>query len=145
MTCRPTRSASLIRKSKATSRPISPKAAGSWQGVDVLHPDYTSRARPIFSVLQLTRWQEAVTLDGLKYVYDLNDVQDRLYDLIADPGETRDLIHTRPDDAARLKAVLGAWHTRQLTHYRADRRPFTHYVGQFVFPAGTGTTSGTTR
>jgi arylsulfatase A-like enzyme len=33
----------------------------------------------------------------------------QLYDLIADPNETKDLAAERPDDLARLKAALEAW------------------------------------
>jgi len=33
----------------------------------------------------------------------------QLYDLIADPNETKDLAAERPDDVARLKAALEAW------------------------------------
>ena len=47
----------------------------SWQGTNILAPDYSSSNRPVFSVLQLTRWQEAVTLDKVKYLYDLSDVE----------------------------------------------------------------------
>lgn len=103
----------------------------SWQGVDVLAPGYTSEDRPVFSVLQLTRWQEAVVLNGFKYVYDLGDVQGQLFDLRTDPGEKVDLIDKAPELAAALKDVLGAWHTRQLHYYAPASRPFKQYLGRF--------------
>ncbi len=37
-------------------------------------------------------------------------LEHELYDLAADPHETRDLAEDRPDDAARLRQVLEAWH-----------------------------------
>ncbi len=103
----------------------------SWQGVDVLAPDYSSQDRPVFSILQLTRWQEAVVLNGFKYIYDLGDVQAQLFDLRSDPGEKVDLVSDRPELAAVMKSILGAWHTRQLRYYAPANRPFTNYLGRF--------------
>ena len=37
---------------------------------------------------------------------DLPDAPAQLYDLDADPGETRNLLESRPDIAAELKAML---------------------------------------
>lgn len=99
----------------------------SWQGRDVLAPGYSSRDRTIFAVLQLTRWQEAVTVNGYKYIYDLTDVQPRLFDLRHDPGERVDLIDSRPEVAERMHQILSAWHNHQLEYYA--QRSFTTYVG----------------
>jgi arylsulfatase A-like enzyme len=103
----------------------------SWQGVDVLDPDYTGVDRPVFSLLQLTRWMETVCINRLKYVYDLTDIQEKLFDLNDDPGETRNLVEERPELAAALKEMLGAWHTRQLAYYAPSNRPFTHYLERY--------------
>lgn len=100
----------------------------SWQGVDVSSPGYSSKERPVYSMLQLTRWQEVVTLDKIKYTYDLSEVQEMMFDLAADPMERHDLIESRPRLAAIMKRLLGAWHTHQLEYYA--RRPFTHYIGR---------------
>ena len=117
---------------------IAPTVAGciglrshpSWQGRDVLADDYSSKDRPVFSILQLTRWQETITFNGYKYIYDLTDVQPMLFDLSVDPGETRDLIHEQPELADVMKQMLGEWHARQLAYYA--QRPFTHYIGRYV-------------
>lgn len=101
----------------------------SWQGLDVLAPGYTSEHRPVYSVLQLTRWQEAVTVDQLKYIYDLSDVERYLFDLADDPGEKRNLAAERPEQAAAMHHLLRLWHTHQLSYYSRSRRPFTHYIG----------------
>jgi arylsulfatase A-like enzyme len=101
----------------------------SWQGRDILAPDYTSNDRPIFSMLQLTRWQEVVTLNKIKYIYDLTDVEAMMFDLKADPAESRNLVHTQPDLADVMNDILGAWHVRQLTYYA--RQPFTSYIGRY--------------
>jgi len=103
----------------------------SWQGLDVLAPGYTSRDRPVFSLLQLTRWQEAVCLNGLKYIYDLTEAQSHLYDLRADPGERIDLARRQPRLAAALRAILAGWSAHQLHYYAPANRPFTHYVGRY--------------
>lgn len=103
----------------------------SWQGVDVLAPDYTAENRPVFSVLQLTRWQEAVVLNGFKYIYDLTDVQAQLFNLRANPGEQTDLSQTHPDLATAMHAILAAWHTRQLHYHAPENRPYRHYLGRF--------------
>ncbi len=101
----------------------------SWQGVDALDPAYSDRDRPIFSVVQLTRWQEAVCLNRMKYIYDLTDVGGMLFDLATDPGETRDLARQRPQAAAALHQVLADWHTRQLDYYAPSNRPIRRYLG----------------
>lgn len=101
----------------------------SWQGRNILAPDYTSKDRPIFSMLQLTRWQEVVTLDKIKYIYDLTDVEAMMFDLAADPAERANLIHAKPRLTDVMNDVLGAWHVRQLTYYA--KRPFTHNIGRY--------------
>jgi arylsulfatase A-like enzyme len=99
--------------------------------VNVLEPAYTDRNRPIFSVLQLTRWQEAVTLNGWKYIYDLTDVQPYLFDIHSDPGETANLAERKPELAQALHAVLSDWHAAQVAYYRPSNRPFRHYLAPF--------------
>jgi len=37
------------------------------------------------------------------------NAEERLYDLVSDPGQTRDVTNARPADAARLKAIAAAW------------------------------------
>lgn len=103
----------------------------SWQGVDVLTPGYTSRDRPIFSILQLTRWKEVVCINKLKYIYDLTDMEPQLFDLQTDPGERDDLVRRKPDLAAVLREILAGWSTYQLNYYAPSNRPFTHYVGRY--------------
>lgn len=100
----------------------------SWQGRNTLDPQYTSVDRPIFSLLQLTRWQEGVCLNKLKYIYDLTEARSYLFDLSTDPGEKNDLAKSAPDLAAALHELLGQCHTRQLTYYDPSNRPFTHYL-----------------
>jgi arylsulfatase A-like enzyme len=107
------------------------KSHPGWQGIDVLAPGYTGQNRPIFSVLQLTRWQEVVCLNKYKYVYDLTDIQSLLFNLNTDPGEKTNLVQQQPQIASALQTILGAWHTRQLAYYASANQPFTHYIGRY--------------
>jgi len=109
----------------------------SWQGVNVLAPGYTSKDRPIFSILQLTRWQETVCLNKWKYTYDLTDVDSSLFDLNIDPGEQNNVVNDRPEVAARLKSILGTWNKHQLLYYHPANRPFNDYVGMPQFETTT--------
>jgi arylsulfatase A-like enzyme len=95
-------------------------------------PEPPSIRRPMVASVDCFCWPEhpkfhglagqAVILDGLKYV----DEQGRgpaLFDLVADPEETRNLAAARPDDAGRLAVELQRW--------RAGLRapPATAYTG----------------
>jgi len=46
-----------------------------------------------------------------------------LYDLDADPGETRDLAARHPEETARLKAVVLEWHRAMPPDNGATYRP----------------------
>lgn len=107
------------------------EAHPSWQGVDVLAPGYTGRDRPLYSMTQYTRWQELVCINRLKYVYDLTDVRESLFNLGDDPAETRDLSTERPDLVTILRELLAGWHTHQLRYYAPANRPFTRYIGRY--------------
>lgn len=107
----------------------------SWEGADVLAPGYSSRERPLFSVLQLTKWQEVVLLDGFKYIYDLAEMQAQLFDLRSDPGEKVDLAREHPELAAAMRDILAGWHARQMHYYAGANRPFRQYLGAYDPPA----------
>ncbi len=101
----------------------------SWQGVNVLAEGYSSKDRPVFSILQLTRWQEAACVNKIKYIYDLTDVQPYLFDLNVDPNEQNNLVSSNPALGDAMRNILGGWHAMQLSYYAAQNRPFTHYIG----------------
>lgn len=64
------------------------------------------------------------------------DSAGRLYDMIADPGQTRDLARERPEVAARLTRAVERWRTDVLNSTpRRDDRPFP--VGYAAFPSTT--------
>ena len=48
--------------------------------------------------------------DGrLKWIINVNEQREELYDLEADPAERRNLVFERPDEAARLRKVWAEW------------------------------------
>ena len=105
----------------------------SWQGVNALDPRYDDRDRPVFSMTQYTRWQETVCLDGMKYLYDLTDAKEYLFDLRSDPGERNNLAPRQPALAAAMLKLLAGWHTYQLAYYSVPRRDV--YAGTYTPPA----------
>ena len=125
------------RSVPASQIDINPTVAGllglrphpSWQGVD-LFGTAARHDRPLFSVLQLSRRQEAVIQGGWKYIFDLTDGREWLFDLTEDPGETTNRIRLRTDQRRRLKDLLGRFHTHQLAYY-GDRGRYTQrYIGR---------------
>ncbi len=66
--------------------------------------------RPIFAeLLPYTAWKEhhkAVVLGNLKFIKVLTSGSEELYDLAADPGEQKNLVKDRPEDAAKMRGLL---------------------------------------
>ena len=110
------------------------RAHPAWQGVDILADGYDGRSRPIFSILQLTRMQEAVLLDGWKYTFDFTDCREYLFNLTDDAGERNNLARTEPDRRAAMRAVLSTFHSHQLRYYADPDRYGRHYIGPAPFP-----------
>ncbi|MEL7058454.1 MAG: sulfatase [Acidobacteriota bacterium] len=79
-------------------------------GVDLRVP---SRERPAFAG---THWR--VVIDGDLKLWWHRIEPSRLYDLAADPGETRDLAAQRPVEVARLERLLRRW--QRATRAAAD-------------------------
>ena len=78
-------------------------------GIDLLAPlraGSTERSRPIGFV---SRDRAAWSDDRFKLIRPAADVPWELYDLVADPGETRDLAGDRPDRVRRMAAKYAAW------------------------------------
>ena len=66
---------------------------------------------------------------GWKYIFDLTDGREWLFDLTEDPGETTNRVRRRSDQRRRLKDLLGRFHTHQLAYY-GDRGRYTErYIG----------------
>lgn len=55
--------------------------------------------------------------------YRLDDAG-KLFDMTADPGQTRDVASTQQAEAARLRAAAAAWKKELLVDFKKDQRPF---------------------
>jgi len=68
-------------------------------------------AAPVFAQIKDSRWALSADVAGSRFKYvSRDDVPHRLFDLSADPGERRDLLHERPEVVAelrRLAATMG--------------------------------------
>lgn len=60
------------------------------------------------------------------------DAAGRLYDIEADPGQTRDVAAEHPDEARRLRGEVARWRREVLSEMGPDERPFT--LGEPGFP-----------
>ena len=90
-------------------------AAGEWQGHNLFDPRHPSRA--YFFVAE-DGFMLGVREDQWKYIVDLREGTEELYDLARDPTEQRDLASTDPRRCARLRQRLAAW-------MEANRRSFS--------------------
>jgi hypothetical protein len=71
------------------------------------------------------------------------DPDGRLYDIPADPGQTRDLAAARPDVARRLVAARDAWAAEMLPLVGPDDRPFpVGHAKTTLLPARDGVPAG---
>jgi len=86
-------------------------------GIDIFREIRESRplsGRALFwRARRADRTWRAVRRGTLKYVsrQEGKEVEEHLYDLAADPGEKKDLLAARPEDARRLKKLLSHWET----------------------------------
>jgi len=94
----------------------------SFQGLDLLDPAFPA-VRSRYAVAQSPLARELAIVHGrYKLRRGLDAPPDLfLYDLVADPGETRDLATERPDIADALRLRLDTWASRQFEYYRDSR------------------------
>jgi len=124
----------------------------AWQGVNVLADGYDDRVRPVFSVLQLTRCQDAMIWGWTKYIADQDTREEWLFDLSADPDEKHNLADpSRPSELLqKVRRMLAEWHGYQVAYYADPARQQTHYVGMprvtpIIPPQGRGPVGGSHR
>jgi arylsulfatase A-like enzyme len=70
------------------------------------------------SVLLAGRW---------KLTHDYRSNEQSLYDVVDDPGQTRNLISTHDQIADRLRAALAEWRQRQLAYYQHPAYYLNYY------------------
>jgi len=89
-----------------------PAPSGAFpDGVDLFGPAAPSRTLPLESWLPFDafRWSPLLGVTDGRYKWVRSQKSDRLFDLQADPGESRDLSARPPAEALRLKAALPAF------------------------------------
>ena len=95
-------------------------AAPEWQGRSLLDDRQPHRA--YFYVAE-DSFTLGVREGSWKYIYDLRDGTEELYDLVRDPDEQRNLASSQPDRCARLRQRLAAW-------TEANRRQYENIAAQ---------------
>ncbi|MDX2035879.1 MAG: sulfatase-like hydrolase/transferase [Isosphaeraceae bacterium] len=102
-----------------------PLAPGASDGVDLLPHLAKTADKPLERDLF---WRAdggkrfAIRSGDLKYVVN-RDSPEKLFDLAADIGETRDLFTERPDDVARLRARYAAWNADNIAPLWSNPAP----------------------
>jgi hypothetical protein len=81
--------------------------------------------RPIFS-----HWNGSVSVRTQQYRLDSSG---KLFDMIKDPGQTRDISKDEPEPAKRLADAVASWKRDVLAELKREDRPFT--VGYAAFPS----------
>jgi arylsulfatase A-like enzyme len=99
----------------------------SFQGLDLFAPN--PRPDRVRYVLLQTgyRTQIGVIQSGFKLVCDVGSKLQNLFDLRADPGETRDLSDAYPEIRKRLGSWMSYWLSVQLDYYGSRPRQATEY------------------
>jgi arylsulfatase A-like enzyme len=81
-------------------------AAPDWQGRSLLDTDHPPRA--YFYVAE-DHFTLGVREENWKYIFDLREGVERLFDLDRDPNEQQNLAMVQPERCARLRQRLAAW------------------------------------
>ena len=93
----------------------------SFQGID-LFAETPPGERSLYLLAQCPlAHQYAVVRSGLKLIYDYRRNRYWLFDLRADPGETREVSREYPKKARELMVWLDTWRKVQLDYYRLPR------------------------
>lgn len=89
--------------------------APAWEGHNLLDPGHMPRA--YFFVAE-DHFKLAVREDNWKYIFDLREGVEELYDLDRDPNEQHNLAAGDPQRCARLRQRLAAWTEANRRHYQ---------------------------
>jgi arylsulfatase A-like enzyme len=93
--------------------------AAEWQGRSLFASNRAPRA--YFYVAE-DHFTLGVREDNWKYIFDLREGSDELYDLTADPDEQRNLVKAMPERAARMRQRLAAWTEANRRQYERPAR-----------------------
>jgi arylsulfatase A-like enzyme len=87
----------------------------AWEGHNLLDPGHMPRA--YFFVAE-DHFKLAVREDNWKYIIDLREGVEELYNLDHDPNEQHNLALAEPQRCARLRQRLAAWTEANRQHYQ---------------------------
>jgi phosphoglycerol transferase MdoB-like AlkP superfamily enzyme len=94
-------------------------AAGDWQGRDLLNADHPPRA--YFYVAE-DHFTLGMREGNWKYIFDLREGTDELYDLDRDPTEQHNVAAAEAERCARMRQHLAAWTEANRRQYEHTRR-----------------------
>jgi arylsulfatase A-like enzyme len=107
----------------------------AWQGVDLMRP--VPAERDLFLVVHTPLGHQYAVVEGAeKLVVDKDSETTRLYDLAADPHETKDLAIERPMRVKALRARLDSWRAAQLGYYKDPVQQSVSYAPKLVVSGG---------
>lgn len=104
----------------------------NFQGIDILasdRPPADDRLTFVHVLSPIARADAVLRGGRWKYVVTRERPQGALFDVIADPGESRDLRSDKPELVAELAQVLSEWRQRQLAYYH-----YPQYYGRYSPP-----------
>ena len=99
-----------------TGLPIAP----DWQGRSLFDARRAPRA---YVYVAEDQFRLGVREGNWKYIFDLREGVDELYDLDRDPTEQRNLARLEPERCARLRQRLAAWTEANRRHYEGLSQP----------------------
>jgi arylsulfatase A-like enzyme len=92
----------------------------NFQGIDLFAPDRPPlgrRALFMHTENPLSHTDAVILAGRWKHTLDRDQRRERLYDLLVDPGEARDISGNEPVIARNLGRLLALWRSRQLAYY----------------------------
>ena len=120
---------------------ISPKKEKPLDGVDLSAILQGRSAAPPARFI-FSHWSGSVSARDERYILDGNG---QLFDLAADPGQSRNIRREQPDVAERMSAAVADWRRDVLAELTKEPRPFTVGYREFpltVLPARDGVAHG---
>jgi arylsulfatase A-like enzyme len=99
----------------------------SFQGISLFDPE-PNPDRSLFMIVQTpSAFQSAIVRSGFKLLHSEWDGRYFLWDQVNDPGETKNLVSSRPDLVEDLAARLRFWRAEQLSYYADVPRQSREY------------------
>jgi arylsulfatase A-like enzyme len=121
--------------------PLAPAPDKPLDGISVA-PLLRGTAREWPDRMIFSHWNRNVSVRTQQYRLDANG---QLFDMVADPGQSRDVAQQHPDVAAKLSQAVADWKRDVMSQLKRDDRPFTVGYPEFpttILPARDGVPQG---